>query len=85
MTHDDAFAAFASVMESNSRYMELVEKHENQSITDAEQNELSELVDSVFFSPFMLKNFMAIDEEEDEKEHARNKAFVQAMYDKGIL
>lgn len=85
MTHDDAFAAFASVMESNPRYMELVEKHDNQTITVAEQDELSKLVDSVFFSPFMLKNFMAINEEENEEENARNKAFVQAMYDKGIL
>lgn len=85
MTNNDAFAAFASVIESNPRYMELVEKQDNQTITDEELTELTDIVDDVFFNPFMFKNFMAIDEEDDAEEDARIKAEVQSMIDRGII
>lgn len=85
MTNNEAFAAFASVIESNPRYMELVEKQDNHTITDAELTELTDIVDDVFFNPFMFKNFMAIDEEDDAEEDARIKAEVQSMIDRGII
>ena len=85
MTNNEAFAAFASVIESNPRYMELIEKQDNQTITDDELTELTDIVDDVFFNPFMFKNFMAIDEEEDEEENERIKAQVQDMINRGII
>ena len=85
MTNMDAFTAFASVIENNSRYMELIEKQDNQTITDEELTELTDIVDDVFFNPFMFKNFMAIDEEDDPEEDARIKADVQRMIDKGVI
>lgn len=85
MTNNEAFAAFASVIESNPRYMELIEKQDNQTINDDELTELTDIVDDVFFNPFMFKNFMAIDEEEDEEENERIKAQVQDMIDRGII
>lgn len=85
MTNNDAFAAFASVIENNPRYMELVEKQDNGTITDDELTELTDLADDVFFNPFMFKNFMAIDEEDDPDEDARIKAEVEDMFARGIL
>ena len=85
MTNNEAFAAFASVIESNPRYMELIEKQDNRTITDEELTELTDIVDDVFFNPFMFKNFMAIDEEDDPEEDARIKAEVQSMIDRGII
>ena len=85
MTNNDAFAAFASVIENNPRYMELVEKQDNGTITDEELTELTDLADDVFFNPFMFKNFMAIDEEDDPDEDARIKAEVEDMFARGIL
>lgn len=85
MTNNDAFAAFASVIENNPRYMELVEKQDNQVITDDELTELTNIVDDVFFNPFMFKNFMAIDEEDDPEEDARIKAQVEDMFARGII
>lgn len=85
MTNNDAFAAFASVIESNPRYIELVEKQNNQTITDEELTELINIADDVFFNPFMFKNFMMIDEEDNPEEDARIKAEVQSMIDRGII
>lgn len=85
MTNNDAFAAFASVIENNPRYMELVEKQDNQVITDDELTELTNIVDDVFFNPFMFKNFMAIDEEDDPEEDARIKAQVEDMIARGVI
>lgn len=85
MTNMDAFAAFASVIESNPRYMELIEKQDNQTITDEEMDELTDIVDDVFFNPFMMKNFYQIDEEDDPEEDEKIKAEVQRMIDKGII
>ena len=85
MTNNEAFAAFASVIESNPRYMELIEKQDNQTITNNELDELTDIIDDVFFNPFMFKNFMTIDEEEDEDETERLKKQVQSMIDRGII
>ena len=85
MTNMEAFAAFASVIESNPRYMELIEKQDNQTITDEETDELIEIVDDVFFNPFQMKNFLAIDEEDDPEEDERIKAEVQSMIDRGVI
>lgn len=85
MTNNEAFAAFASVIESNPRYMELIEKQDNQTITDDELTELTDIVDDTFFNPFMFQNFMVIDEENDTEEDARIKAEVQSMIDRGII
>lgn len=85
MTNNDAFAAFASVIESNPRYIKLIEKQDDQTITDEELTELTNIADDVFFNPFMFKNFMAIDEEDDPEENARIKAEVQSMIDRGII
>lgn len=85
MTNNEAFAAFASVIENNPRYMELVEKQDNQAITDEELAELTDIADDVFFNPFMFKNFMAIDEEDDPEEDARIKAEVEDMIARGII
>ena len=85
MTNMEAFAAFASVIESNPRYMELIDKQDNQTITDDELTELTDIVDDVFFNPFMMKNFMEIDEEDDPDEDAHIKAEVQRMIDEGVI
>lgn len=85
MTNNEAFAAFASVIESNPRYMELVDKQDNQTITDEELTELTDIVDDTFFNPFMFKNFMMIDEEDDPEEDERIRAKVQSMIDRGII
>ena len=85
MTNMDAFAAFASVIESNPRYMELIDKKDNNTITEAESDELMELVDDVFFSPFQMKNFLDIDEEDDPEEDARIKAQIEDMIARGII
>lgn len=85
MTNMEAFAAFASVIESNPRYMELTDKKENQTITEEELTELNAIIDSVFFSPFQMKNFHAIDEEDDPEEEAQIKATIQSMADRGII
>ena len=85
MTNNEAFAAFASVIESNPRYMELIEKQDNQTITDDELTELTNIVDDTFFNPFMFQNFMAIDEEDDPEEDERIKAKVQSMIDRGVI
>jgi hypothetical protein len=85
MTNNDAFVAFASVIESNPRYMELVKKQDNQTITDEELTELTDIVDDVFFNPFMFKNFMTIDEEDDPEEDARIKAQVEDMIFRGVI
>ena len=85
MTNNDAFAAFASVIESNPRYMELIEKQDNQTITNEELTELNDIVDDIFFNPFMFKNFMAIDEEDNPEEDARMKAQVEDMIARGVI
>lgn len=85
MTNMEAFAAFASVIESNPRYMELIEKQDNQTITDEELTELTDIVDDVFFNPFQMKNFLSIDEEDDPEEDERIKADIQDMIDRGVL
>ena len=85
MTNMEAFTAFAAVIESNPRYMELIEKQDNQTITDDELTELTDIVDDVFFNPFMFKNFMAIDEEDDPEENAKIKAQVQDLIDRGVI
>ena len=85
MTNMEAFAAFAAVIESNPRYMELIDKQDNQTITDDELTELTDIVDDVFFNPFQMKNFLAIDEEDDPEEDAWMKAEIQRMIDKGVI
>jgi len=85
MTQIEAFSAFASVIENNPRYMELAEKQDNHTITDEELTELTNIADDVFFNPFIFKNFMAIDEEDDPEEDARIKAEVQGMIDRGVI
>ena len=82
MTNNDAFAAFASVIENNPRYMELAEKQENHTITEAELTELENIVDDTFFNPFMLKNFMAIDEDENDNDM---RTQVQDMINRGVI
>jgi hypothetical protein len=85
MTNNEACLAFAAIIENNPRYMELVEKQDNQTITEEELHELTDIVDDVFFNPFMFKNFMDIDEEDDPDEDARLKAKVQDMIDRGVI
>lgn len=85
MTNNEAFAAFASVIESNPRYMELIEKQDNRTITKEELTELNDIVDDIFFNPFMFKNFMAIDEEDNPEEDARMKAQVEDMIARGVI
>lgn len=85
MTNNDAFTAFAFVIESNPRYIELIEKQEDGIITAEEKDELMNIIDDTYFNPFMYNNIMAIDEEEDEEEEARLRAKVQDLINRGVF
>ena len=85
MTNMEAFAAYASVVESNPRYMELIEKQDNKTITDDELTELVDIADDVFFNPFMFKNFMDMEDDYDPEEDKWIKAKVQDMIDRGVI
>ena len=81
MTNMEAFAAYASVVESNPRYMELIEKQDNKTITDDDTLQKYD----VFFNPFMFKNFMDMEDDYDPEEDKWIKAKVQDMIDRGVI
>lgn len=85
MTNNDACIACAHVVEQNPRYLELAEKYENGTITPEEFDEMDRIFDDVFFSPFQMKNFLSVDEEDNPEEDARIKAEIQSMIDRGVI
>lgn len=85
MTYTDCFKNFAHVAESNPRIRELAEKQDNGTITDDELTELCDLYDDVFFSPFLMKDFLTAEDDFTEEEEEKIKATVQSMIDRGII
>ena len=85
MTTTEAFQNFAYVAESNPRIRQLLDKETAVGLSEAEEDELHELYDDVFFSPFMFRNFLEAEDDFTEEDNARLKAQFQDMVDRGVI
>lgn len=54
MTEEEQFWAFAHVIEQNARYRELAARMDEDDLTDDELDEITDLVDSTAWSPFLM-------------------------------